>query len=143
MESPASNTTSHLNIPDTAVGKSLRLFIEAQYKKDASLMEGLFSEDAVFDGLLYKLQGGAMFVPVYNDFLTKFYISYRVDSVAPAPDNWWICLTFVDLTDTEKEIGIVDLVKFDEHGKICRINNCFDTTKVGRGVAKDACEQKE
>ncbi len=134
---------AHLKFPETKAGAALRTFIEAQYKIDGTLMEGIFAEDAVFDGLIYKMKGGKLLAGAYDKFMRTFVTSYRVDSMAQAvTDDQWIIMTFVKLKGNDEEVPIVDLVNFDKNSKICRIDNCFDVTKVGQEIHDDATSQQ-
>ncbi len=134
---------AHLKFPATKAGAVLRTFIDAHYKIDGTLMEGIFAEDALFDGLMYKVKGGKQLPGAYDEFLRTFVISYRVDSMAQAvTDDQWIIMTFVKLKGNDEEVPVVDLVNFEKNSKICRINNCFDVTKLSKEIHDDAESRK-
>ena len=134
---------AHLKIPDDKKGQAIRNLLLAQYRLDGSLLNGLFSEDVVFNGLIFKLQGKSQELEkAYSDFIKDFLVSYRVDSIAPAVnDNQCMFVHFDRLKGNDEEVAFADLITFDQDSKICRIDNCFDVSKVGQEIHDDAKRQ--
>ena len=134
---------AHLKIPDDKKGQAIRNLLLAQYRLDGSLLNGLFAEDVVFNGLIYKLQGKSKELEkAYSDFIRDFMVSYRVDSIAPAVnDNQCMILHYDRLKGSDEEVATADLITFDQDSKISRIDNCFDVTKIGQAIHDDAKRQ--
>ncbi len=129
---------NHLQFPSTKTGKSLRGYIEAQIERDGGLTEEILAEDVVFNGLLYKVQGKQQLVTGFTDFFRDFLTSHRVEAIAPAPRGQWMILNFCRVKGSDKEHAIVDLVSFNEEGKIVRIDNCFDTSTMPEALKENS-----
>ena len=127
----AKDNCKDLNLPDDAVGKTLRAFIEGQYALDGTTMSDCFSKDAVFNGRMFQRTGQTEINKLYVWFLANAMKSYRVEAAAPTLDKkQWIITTEVFGLGFDGGLIVVDLLTFDEEGKICRLDNCFDTQKV-------------
>ncbi|CAM9345664.1 unnamed protein product, partial [Ectocarpus sp. 12 AP-2014] len=130
-------------LPNTPEGETVRRYALGQ--SDASYFgEGaapIFSKDMVFNGLLFKLQGAANIVPLFADFVANKIKEVRrarqtsQHAIAEAGSKKkYLVLYYVRLEGQEIEMPLVDLLTLDDEGLICRLENCFDTTKCPQEI---------
>lgn len=134
---------AHLSLPDTAGGATLRQFITGQDALDGPSLAGVFSAECVFDGLMYKMKGEKAILDLYTSFLPEFLESFACEAIAPAGDTQWILLTQVVMKGMEKPLNVVDVVTLDMDGKICRLDNCFDVSRIKPAEGADSGKTEE
>ncbi|CAM9311786.1 unnamed protein product [Ectocarpus sp. 12 AP-2014] len=124
-------------LPNTPEGETVRRYALGQ--SDASYFgEGaapIFSKDMVFNGLLFKLKGAANIVPLFADFVANKIKEVRFEAITEAGSKKkYLVLYYVRLEGQESEMPLVDLLTLDDGGLICRLENCFDTTKCPQEI---------
>lgn len=119
----------HIDLEATPDGVAIRTYVEAMHK-DKELFATCFDDDIVFNGLLFKAKGHEAVIAGFHDFVTNMMVSMRIEAITRAGDSdKFMVLFFAMLKGTDKELPIVDLVTV-KNGKIVRVDNCFDTSKV-------------
>lgn len=128
----------HITIEATPAGNAVRNYLEGQHTCNKEMLTSCFAEDVVFYGQLYKVTGRDNVVTTFMGFLTNMMLSMRIEAVSRAGDgDQFLVLFHAMLKGAEKEMVIADLVSVKD-GKICRVDNCFDTGKVPKHICQDA-----
>lgn len=127
----------HISFPATPEGKVVREYLTAQHKKDFSKGSEIFTKDAFFNGLLYKVKGRDELVKGFQDFVENALMSIRVEAVSQAGSDKFIVLHFSKLLGSDEATPFCDLLTMTD-GKISRVDNCFDVNKISQEIQENA-----
>jgi hypothetical protein len=125
------SAAAQLSLPDGPVGATLRAFIEGRAERNGALMKGYYSEDVVLNGKLYQEKGADAVIDLYTRFIDDYLVSFRAEALTQIGHSQWLILEVVVLKGSgNKEMPITHLLTMNAAGEICRIENCYDMSKV-------------
>ena len=124
---------------DTPGAKVVSAYLEGQHTKDFSNGHKIFAEDALFNGLLYKVRGGEVITQLFQGFADTQLQSIRIEAITEISADKFIVLFWTLLTGDKEEMIICDVITTRD-GRICRIDNCFDVGKVSQQIKDEAAK---
>lgn len=119
-----------LSFPGTPESASVRAYLLAQANKDFSQASKFFTEDVVFNDLMYPVSGLDAVTKSLSEYADQHLTYFRVEAAneAGVPDRYLV-LCFIALRGSEVHIPTCDYISLRD-GKICRVDNCFDAAKL-------------
>ena len=115
-------------------------FLRAEHERDFSKGKDLFAEDAFFNGMLFKKHGWAEITELYVKFVAEELLSIRIEAITEISESKFLVLWWALVTGNEKEMPACELFTTRD-GKISRIDNCFDLSKVPQRHKDDAAKE--
>lgn len=116
----------NFTLPETAEGNVLRQYLEAQHNKDFSDASKIFTEDVVYNDVMFPEFGLEKVAASLQDYVTNYLLTYRVEAVTQTSgSDTFLVLYWMTLKGIDRDIPVAELVAFRD-GKIHRVDNCFD-----------------
>lgn len=128
---------SHIELPETPAAEAIRRYLTAQEKHEFLNRTDIFTEDAIFNGLLFKVKGRNELNKGFQDFVSTMVSTIRIEAVSQVgSSDQWLVLFFIILSGATQEVPIVDLVTVKD-GLVSRVDNCFDTSKMTPAIVDE------
>eukprot|EP00177_Eucheuma_denticulatum_P000048 GFKZ01000092.1.p1 GENE.GFKZ01000092.1~~GFKZ01000092.1.p1 ORF type:complete len:133 (-),score=30.17 GFKZ01000092.1:501-899(-) len=127
-----SKSVEWIKLPPTPEGTAVYKYLQAQVQKDFSGADEFFTDDIVFNDVMYAESGKSAVVKSLGEYVKKYLTSFRVEAaVETGVKDRFLVLCFIGLRGLDKELATCELVSL-RGGKIERVDNCFDADKLKR-----------
>lgn len=122
----------NLPLPKTQDFAAVRLYLEAQSAKDFARAPEFFDDDVDFVGLILEAKGRETVTAEMVKFITAAIEYIEIEAIAQVedgPTSRFLAMYWFKLLPADKPQMLCDHITVRD-GKITRIENCFDVTKL-------------
>ncbi|MCH9685001.1 MAG: nuclear transport factor 2 family protein [Deltaproteobacteria bacterium] len=121
-----------IQLPDGPTGTAVRLYLEAQDRKDLGNAAEFFHDDIVFNGLLLKAEGRDTVAAAVGQFLEQAIESIRIEAITQveAGDICRVLALYWFKLRPAPEFQILCDHLTIRGGRITRVDNVFDASKL-------------
>lgn len=121
-----------IELPPGATGRAVRLYLEAQDRKDFTAAAEFFHDDVTFNGVVLKAHGRAEVAEGIESFARNVLDWIRIEAVTQAEGgdiSRVLALYWCKLQPAAEPQVVCDHLTIRD-GRIARIDNVFDLGKV-------------
>lgn len=121
-----------IKIPEGATGRAVRLYLEAQDRKDLGNAAEFFADDVVFNGLVLKAKGREQVAGAMQQFIQQAIEWIRIEAIAQVESgdvSRVMALYWFKLGPAPEPQILCDHLTIRD-GRITQIDNVFDASRL-------------